>query len=194
MGLLNALFGKKNDAIDLSKESEKFRELIGFVSFVRKTKPLTGGNYGIYISYNTPGQNEYISNVYATFGFYDFNEIKYARDFAINSYNDSTNMVHFYYKNISERAGLSREDWPYGIDEYDFREVLQGVFGKDRFIVIPDEYDADVFTFKVAGGFDTRNASQVSGSVFYVLKSYFPELQISQHNTTPYTMGIKVQI
>lgn len=194
MGLFNALFKKKSESINISQDVEKYKQLISFVSFAKKIKPLTGGNYGIFISYDAPGQNEYTSRLYATFGFYDFNEIKFAREFAIGSSSAPVNMVQHYYKIISEQAGLNQHDWPYGIDEYDFTEVLRGTFCESYFTLIPDDYNDDIFTFKVVGGIDSRNAAQVSDAVINVLKSQFPELQPSKNHTTAYSMGIKIQI
>ena len=194
MGLFNALFGKNSERINISQDVEKYKQLISFISFAKKIKPLTGGNYGIFISYDAPGKNDFTSELYATFGFCDFNEIKFAREYAIGSESAPVNMVHHYYKIINERAGLNQHDWPYGIDEYDFAEVLRGTFCQSFFTLIPDDYNDDIFTFKVVGGTDSRNAAQVSAAVINVLKSQFPELEMSKNHTTAFSMGIKIQI
>lgn len=194
MGFFDMLFGKKSEATSISQDIKKYEQLIRFVSFAKKIKPLTGGNYGIYISYDAPGQSEYISRLYATLGFYDFDEIRFAREFAIGSSSAAVNMIQHYYNNISEQAGLNQQDWPYGIDAYGFADVLRGTYYESYFTLIPDEYNDDIFTFKVVGGIDSRNATQVSNAVMNVLKSQFPELQISKNYTTPYSMGIKIQI
>lgn len=196
MGLFNALFGKKSESIDISQEVERYQQLIRFVSFVKKIKPLTGGNYGgIRILYEVPQKNERLSTVYATFKFYDFDEIRFAREDALNSSTEThAQMVKFYYKRINERAGLSRYDWPFGIDAVDFAEVLLGTYGESYFTLIPDKYRDDIFTFKVSGGIDSRNAIQVTDAVINVLKSHFPELQIAKNHVTPYSMDITIQI
>lgn len=194
MGIFDMLFGKKSDSTNLSQDMDKYKQLICFISFAKKIKPLTGGNYGIYISYDAPTQNEYASRLYATLGFYDFNEIKFARKDAIDSSSVAASMIQYYYENISERAGLNQQDWPYGIDAYDFADVLRGTFCESYFTLIPDDYNDDIFTFKVVGGIDSRNAAQVSNAVINVLKSQFPELQISHNHATPYSMGITIRI
>ena len=192
MGLFDSLFGKQENTASISQDIEKYKQLIRFISFAKKVKPLTGGNYGIFISYNAPGQNEYTSRLYATFGFYDFNEIKFARKDAIGSHSAPVNMIQYYYKRISEQAGLNQQDWPYGIDAYDFADVLRGTYCESYFTLIPDDYNDDIFTFKVVGGIDSRNATQVSNAVINILKLQFPELQFSKNHTTPYSMGIKI--
>lgn len=194
MGLFDSIFGKKNNSTNLSQDIEKYKQLIRFITFAKRIKPLTGGNYGIYISYDTPGQNEYTSRLYATLGFYDFDEIKFAREDAIGSSSAPVSMVQYYYKKISEEAGLNQQDWPYGIDAYDFADVLRGTYCESYFTLIPDDYNDDIFKFKVVGGIDARNATQVSNVIINVLKSQFPELQISKNHTTPYSMGINIQI
>lgn len=194
MVFFDAIFGKKSNTTSISQDNQKFEQLICFISFAKRIKPLTGGNYGIYISYEAPGQSEYTSRLYATLGFYDFDEIAFARKYAIGSSSAPTNMIQYYYESISEQAGLNRQDWPYGIDAYDFADVLRGTFCESFFTLIPDEYNDDIFTFKVVGGIDSRNAVQVSNAVINVLKSNFPELQISKNHTTPYSMGIKITI
>jgi len=155
---------------------------------------MLGGNYGICISYEAPEKGQYTSRLYATFGFYDFDEIRFAREYAIGSSGAPVNMIQYYYKNISEQAGLTQQDWPYGIDQYDFVDVLRGTYCESYFTLIPDDYNDDIFTFKVVGGIDSRNAAQVSNAVINVLKSQFPELQFSKNHTTPYSMGIKISI
>lgn len=194
MGLFDALFGKKSETTSVSQDTKKYEQLIRFISFAKKIKPLTGGNYGIHISYDAPGQNECISRLYATLGFYDFDEIRFAREYAIGSSGAPVNMIQYYYKNISEQAGLTQQDWPYGIDQYDFVDVLRGTYCESYFTLIPDDYNDDIFTFKVVGGIDSRNAAQVSNAVINVLESQFPELQFSKNHTTPYSMGIKISI
>ena len=192
MGLFDALRGKKNDSTNIAQDIERYKQLICFISFAKKIKPLTGGNYGIDISYDAPGQNEYTSSLRVALGFYDFNEITFARQYAIGSSSAPVNMVQHYYNTISEKAGLNRQDWPYGINAYDFADVLRGSYGESYFTLSPDNYDDDVFTFKLVGGIDSRNAIQVSNAVINVIKSQFPELQISKNHTTPYSMGIKI--
>lgn len=194
MGLFNVLFGKKENTANLTQDIEKYEQLIRFISFAKKIKPLTGGNYGIYISYDAPGQNEYTSRLYATLGFYDFDEIKFARKYAIGSTSAPVNMIQSYYEKINEQAGLARQDWPYGIDACDFADVLRGTFCESYFALIPDEYNEDIFKFKVVGGIDSRNAAQVSNAVTNVLKMKFPDFQVSNNHTTPYSMGITIQI
>lgn len=194
MGLFNTLFGKKENTASFTQDIEKYMQLIRFISFSKKIKPLTGGNYGIYISYDAPGQNEYTSRLYATLGFYDFDEIRFAREYAIGSNSAPVSMIQYYYKRISEQAGLTQQDWPYGIDAYDFNDVLRGTYCESYFALIPDEYNNDIFKFKVVGGIDSRNAAQVSNAVINVLKLEFPELQVSKNHTTPYSMGITIQI
>lgn len=186
-------FGKSNENVNDSRDYEKYKELVRFISFSRKIKQLTGGNYGIYISYDTPDKG-HIGHCYATFGFYDFNEIKFAREQAISSPSAPINMVGYYYKKICEQAGLNRQDWPYAIDEYDFADVMRGTFCESFFTLIPDEYNDDIFTFKVTGGIDSCNAIQVSNLVINLIKSKFPELQITRNHATSASMGIHIQI
>ena len=193
MGLFDLLLGKKDDSSNPSQDIKKYEQLIRFVSFVKKIKPLTGGNYGVIVSYDAP-QNGYSGRLYATFGFYDFNEIRFAREYAIGSSRAPVNMVQAYYNSISKDAGLAQEDWPYGIDASDFEDVLRGTFCQSFFSLIPDDYDDDIFTFKVVGGIESRNATQVSNIVFNILKSKFPELHISKNFATPYSMSIQIKI
>ena len=109
MGLFDALRGKKNDSTNIAQDIERYKQLICFISFAKKIKPLTGGNYGIDISYDAPGQNEYTSSLRVALGFYDFNEITFARQYAIGSSSAPVNMVQHYYNTISEKAGLNRQ-------------------------------------------------------------------------------------
>lgn len=189
------LFNKKNKSSNRVQEIDKYRELIRFIAFCQKTKPLLGGNYDIFILYNAPEKGQYSSRMYATFGFYDFDEIKFAREHAIrSSAGIDAQMVQFYYKQISDHLELNQQDWPYGIDAYDFAEVLRGTFCESFFILIPDEFNDDIFQFKVVGGSDSRNAIQVCNVVLDVLKDRFPELHIVKNHATPYSMGITIKI
>lgn len=194
MGLLNTLFGKKSEPVNLSQENDRYRELIRFITFTKKTKPMLGGNYGIYISYEAPEKGQYTSRLYATFGFYDFDEIRFAREYAIGSSRAPVNMVQHYYNDISSRSNLNQQDWPYGIDAYDFAEVLRGTYCESFFSLIPDDNNDDVFKFKVVGGTDSRNSVQVSNVVISILKERFPELEITKNHATPYSMGITITI
>lgn len=194
MGLLNMLFGKKSEPVNLLQESSRYRELIRFIAFAKKIKPMLGGNYGIYVSYEAPEKGQYTSRLYATFGFYDFNEIGFAREYAIGSSSAPVNMVQHYYRDISNRVGLSEQDWPYGIDAYDFAEVLRGTYCESFFTLIPDESNEDIFKFSVVGGTDSRNAAQVSNVILGVLNDRFPELEITKNHATPYSMGITIKI
>lgn len=194
MGFLETLFGRKSESVNIAQDMDKYSELICFVSFAKKTKALTGGNYGMYISYDAPGQNEHTSCLYATLGFYDFEEIRFARECAIDSSIDSVKMIRYYYKKISEKAGLNQRDWPYGIDEYGFADVLTGNYYKSYFTLIPHKNNDDIFTFRVVGGIDSRNAVHVSNAVINLLKTQFPELQILDNFATRYSMGLKIQI
>ena len=192
MGIFGSLFGKSSSS-NLLEDTNKYKELIRFISFVKKTKPLMGGNYGIFITYEAPRAGEYTSRLYATIGFCDFKEIQFAREYATGVSRAPGNMVHLYYKQICERAALKQQDWPYAIDEYDFARVLCGDF-YDYFTLIPDDNNDDIFEFRVAGGTDARNAVLVFNAVMNVLKAQFPELKISKNHATPYSMGIKVEI
>lgn len=194
MGFFSGLFEKKSDPANVAQDTERYRELLRFIAFSQKIKPLVGGNYGIFITYEAPRQNEFASQLYATFGFYNFNHVKYARGFVNKSSQDSTMMAKFYYNEISKQADLCRQDWPYGIDACDFLNVLRGTFCQSYFILNPDDHDDDIFSFKVVGGVDFRNATQVSNAVINVLKTKFPTLQISKNHTSLSSMGIKVQI
>lgn len=194
MGLLDALFGKKSEPINLPQENDRYRELIRFVAFAKRIKPMLGGNYGIYISYEAPEKGQYTSRLYATFGFYDFDEIRFAREYAIGASSVSVNMVHHYYRDISNRADIKEQEWPYGIDAYDFAEVLRGTYCESFFTLIPDEYNDDIFKLQVVGGVDSRNALLVSNVMLNVLNERFPELKITKNHATPYSMGITISI
>lgn len=191
MGIFDSLFGKKNDAMNISDETKRYNELIRFIKFCKQIKSLTGNNYGLNVTYHAP-EKGYTGTAYATFKFCDFNEIRFAREYAFNG--NFARMVQHYYKTISEAAGLERSDWPYNIDADDFLDVLNGSFCQEYFTLIPDEYNDDIFTFKVVGGFDGRNALQVSNVIQTIVKSSFPELKVTNNHATQYSMGIIIQI
>lgn len=171
------------------KDVEQFAELIRFVSFAQKLAPLARGNYGIRIVYEFRENSIGGNRLYATFGFYDFDEIRFAREFALEG---RTNMVHHYYEDITQRAELDQKDWPYRIDAYDFSDVLCGKYG-DYFTVIPDSNE-DIYAFKIVGGFDSRNALQVSTIVSNLLKAQFPSLQIEKEYAHKDSMQITIKL
>lgn len=200
MGLFDTLFGgKSRSSDDFEKYAESYKELIRFIRFAKKIKPLADVIFSMYVEYRAPEPNKgvYTSRVSASLNFCDFNEITFAREAALSSSEVMRKLVPLYYRDISKAAGLSQNDWPFGIDEYDFERVLCGTFGtsEELFVeLIPDEHFDDVFTFKVWGGVDSRNALQVYNTANNLLKSNFPELQITKNIATPYYMRMSIQI
>lgn len=194
MGLFNTLL--KKDCETNTEEAKRYRQLLHFVSFAKKIKHLTGGINCITVIYESPikQHNEYVSSLYATFEFCDFNEIKFAREYAVGSDNAPVNMVKTYYKIISERAGLTREDWPYEIDELDFADMLRGTGSIATYFTLIPGHHEDVFSFKVNGGHDTRSATQVYKTITKLLKAHFPELQITKRHVKPELMIATIQI
>lgn len=190
MGLFKGLFGKnKEEEVSITQYAEdKYRELITFINFALKIKSQADGNYGIKITYQTP-ENYNSSSLYATFEFYDFINIYTAHQFAVES---NTKMVEFIYHKISEEAGLTRLDWPYGIYACDFIDVLRGT--NEYFTLLPDKYDDDIFTFRSNVGWDRRNAAQVLKTVTDLLKTYFPELKIEHSSFGISDMYIRISI
>ncbi len=197
MGLFDTLFGGKSRNSDESgKYAEYYRELIRFVDFAKKVKPLADVVFNMYVEYRAPEPDKgvYTSRVSASLNFCDFDEIEFAREAAFSSSEVMRKMVPFYYREISKKAGLSQNDWPFCIDESDFEAVLRGTYANSFFELIPDDRSDDIYTFKISGGIDSRNALQVYNTVNNLLKSNFPELQITKNIATPYYMGITIQI
>lgn len=194
MGLFDALFGGTNKSASTENDSKTYAELIRFIKFIKKVKPLAGGVYTMYIQYEAPEPNKgvYSSRVYATVGFYDFDDIEFARRECVTPSKMSKMMIPFYYKSISNKAGLTQADWPYGIDEFDFADVLRGTFVSSYFTFIPDSSNDSIFELKVVGGSDSRNASQVYNSIYNLLKSNFPELSINKNHAYSHSMCITV--
>ena len=185
-----------SNSTNLSEDLKKYKQLICFIKFVKKVKPLMGGCYDMYISYTAPNraQSEYSSRINASLGFYDFDEIRFAREYATKPSSVSAMMIKNYYNQISERANLEQSDWPYSIDVYDFADFLRGSYCQDYFCLIPDDYNDDIFTFKVYGGIDSRSGVQVSKAVINVLKHSFPELEIKPGFASSTSMSIAVKI
>lgn len=181
--------------VNTPKVAGKYAELVRFVAFAQNIAPLAKGNYGLRITYDEPKGNELTSRVWATFGFYDFNEIEFARQFALDPSGREicSSMVHSYYKDICEKAGLEESDWPFGIDKFDFSRVLRDEF-YDLFKVIPDNNTDDTFTFKVACGTSGRNALIVYNEVANMLKTYFPKLQAKKNHATRESMMICIPL
>lgn len=73
------------------------------------------------------------------------------------------------------------------MDAYSFSDVLCGKFG-DYFTVIPDSNE-DIYTFKVIGGYDSRNALLVSTIISNIIKLHFPGLQ-RKKDATQYAVQI----
>lgn len=166
------------------KEEVYCPELIRLIAFAQKTKPLAGGNYGIKVSYSAPNrsQSQYTSPIIAEFGFYDFDYIKFARDYAFSPRQSDTDkrMVQHYYQRITQEAGLSKEDWPYGMDVFDFGRMLTNSDPLNFTALIPDQNDDDIFTIRIKAGHAVQNGILASKLVIQECLTHFPNLAISK--------------
>lgn len=185
MGLFNSI--KKafhGNATTSEKDSVHCNELIRFISFAQKTKPLMKGNYGIKVKYSRPKheENKYTGDICAEFGFWDFNHIGFARDFALKASQSELNkrMVQIYYDSINKDAGLTPDDWPYRMDVYDFGRMLTNSDEFGLYSLIPDQYSDDIFTMKIKGGFASQNGALAYNLVEAECRKHFPNLNIKK--------------
>ena len=184
MSFLNSLKKMLQGSDSNTKEEVHCKELIRLISFAQKTKTLMGGNYGIKVSYSRPNrdQNQYTSPIYAEFAFYDFEYIKFARDYALNSGQSDIGkrMVQHYYKCIAQEAGLTPNDWPYGVDAFDFGRMLTNSDPFGFTTLIPDQNNDDLFTMRINAGHATQNGILASRLIVQECLTHFPNLTVSK--------------
>jgi len=182
------LFQSGNSGNSGKKQDTHCEELLRFIAFAQKTKPLMGGNYGMTVSYSSPkrANNEFTADVFAEFGFYDFDYIKFARNYALKARTSDTaaKMVNLYYNNINKEAGLSRSDWPYGMDVYDFARMLTNSDSLGYSSLISDQYNEDIFKLKIKVGFATQNGIAAYKLIEQECRKYFPNLQYKKYFAT----------
>lgn len=176
-------------------DKENYSELIRIISFIIKIAPLADFNFNLSITYEHKDSQPGVSQLYVNYRFCDFNEIQFAREQALSPFNPvnpdlSKMMVQHYYNDISKRAGLSQQDWPFAIDAEDFGWVFQGKYADDLFTVIPDQRCDDIFTLKMSGGDDSRNAQKVCTIVSNLLKEHFPDLPFGKAFAHPQSMRL----
>ncbi len=200
MGLFDALFGGKSKVASNSNDYEQYandyRELISFIKFAQKVKPLAEVVYAMYVKYEAPNPSKGVTvgKLNASMSFHDFDEMEFARKEAVSNSKSRQLMISHYYKEISEKAGLAQSDWPYCIDEHDFEDVLCGTFPNSYFTYIPDESNDSYFSLEVCGGFDSRNGIQVYNTVSRLINSRFPELHISYNYSSSSSMVFSIRI
>lgn len=200
MGLFDSF--KKMIRSDNSSSSAKqvvnCEELIQLISFTQKVKPLMGGNYGITVAYSQPDRrsNEYTAPVHAEFGFYDFNYIKFARNYALDAGRSDLahQMVPFYYNSINKDAGITRDDWPYRMDVFDFARILTNRDPHPYISLIPDNNDEDIYKLRVVTGFTTQNGVLAYNLIEKECLSRFPNLKIQKQFVYPERFLFKISL
>ena len=192
---LKTIFQNGNNQAD---ETTHCEELIRLITFAQKTKHLSGGNYGIYVSYSRPDHNksEYTSKINAEYGFYDFDCITHAREFALeaNASSLAANMVQLYYNKINTDANMTESDWPYGMDVYDFARMLTNRDEFGFYGLIPDQNNEDIFTMKVKVGFASQNGILACKLVKQECLKNFPSLVITDTYSNTDFFHFKINI
>lgn len=187
MGFLNSLgkiFPYKGIGSSEKNKAVRCDELIRLISFAQKTKPLMGGNYGITVTYDRPryDRGEYVSRIKAEFGFYDFDCIRFAREYAIGAVQNevTANMVRFYYDKICSEANLTPNDWPYKMDIYDFTRMIANTDQFGLYSLIPHASDEDIFTIRIWAGSSAESGVTVYKSIEKDILDHFPYLYITK--------------
>lgn len=179
MGFFSKLF-KDNKANEQPLHCD---ELIRFIRFARKVKPLMGGNYGLNVTYTAPASGQsYIGDIWMEFGFYDFDDLRFARDCALQAQSNPImkSVAIKYYNDIAEKAQLESRDWPFGMDEYDFLRWITNTDTTGFYFLYPDQYNDDIFKMKIKGGIDSRNAIQVCNALMEECTRVYPGLNVKK--------------